>query len=270
MKSNGVLPLAAIALSLVVSPGSQAETLFPMPSVPDVTSGDGWAVGIGAEVEYGAEYDGSDEYSAELEPGIVVQWRRGQQMLFLEGPELGWRGRIRDNWLLQGGVRLEGGRDEDESPALAGLGDVDDEVVGMAEVRRGLGDWSNWLAARIMVGDSDIGTLGVLAAGHTFAASQPGTGIDLFAFTTFGTSGFINRDFGITPEQSAASGLAATDISGGYRSAGIQAIGRWRIGERWQLQAEIGYEQYSSDIGDSPIAADDYEAEIGFGVLYRF
>ena len=53
-------------------------------------------------------------------------------------------------------------------------------------------------------------------------------------------------------------------------SAGIQVAGRWRFGDNWQLQAEAGYEKYNSDIADSPIALDDYEAEIGISVLYRF
>ena len=96
------------------------------------------------------------------------------------------------------------------------------------------------------------------------------TGVDLYAFVTFGSSAFINRDFGITAEQSASSGLPETSIDGGYRSVGIQATGRWRFGVRWQLQAEAGYEKYNSDIADSPIALDDYEAEIGLGLLYRF
>ena len=65
-------------------------------------------------------------------------------------------------------------------------------------------------------------------------------------------------------------GLPVTDIDGGYRSFGIQAVGRWRFGDSWQLQAEAGYEQYNSDIAGSPIAQDDYESEVGVTVIYRF
>ena len=148
---------------------------------------------------------------------------------------------------------------------------VDDEIVGMAEVRRAIGrDWTNWGAARLMAGGSDIGWLAVLAAGHTFAAGNPGMGIDLYAFVTFASDDFINRDFGVTEEQSNNSGLAQTSIDGGYRSVGISAAGRWRFGENWQLQTEAGYEKYNSDIADSPIALNDYEAEIGISILYRF
>ena len=260
-----------LAILFALQAPAWADTLFPMPSVPDVTDGDGWTFAVGAGVEYGAEYDGSDEYGAEFEPALAIQRRSGQGMWFFEGQELGWRGLVNDVWLLQGGLRYELGREESEAPELEGLGDTDDEIMGMVEVRRAIGsDWRNWGAARLMAGGSSIGTLGVLAAGHTFAASEPGMGIDLFAFVTLASSAFINRDFGVTPEQSDGSGLPVTDLDGGYRSFGIQAVGRWRFGDHLQLQAEAGYEKYNSDIADSPIALDDYEAEIGVSLLYRF
>lgn len=260
-------------LTLLLAWPAAADTLLPMPSVPDVTDGDGWAFALGAGLEYEAEYDGSDEYGTEFEPAIILQKRFGEQMLFVEGQEVGWRRAWDSRWMLQAGLRFEGGREESDAPELAGLGDVDDELMGMAEVRRAIGgNWRNWAAARVMAGGSDIGALGILAAGHTFAGSRPGMGIDLFAFATFASSAFINRDFGITPEQSQSSGLPVTDLDGGYRSVGIQAAGRWRFGERqrWQLQAEAGYERYNGDIADSPIAIDDYEAEVGLSLLYRF
>ena len=221
--------------------------------------------------EYESEYDGSDDYSVEAEPGFIVQKRKGDQVWFLEGQELGWRGRLNDLWMLQGGLRFEGGREESESDRLAGLGDTDDELMGMVEVRRAIGSsWNNWVASRLMAGGSDIGWLGVLAAGKTVQAGSPGSAIDVLVFSTFASDTFINRDFGVTSTQAANSGLPVTDIGGGYRSIGIQAAGRWRFGKRWQLQAEAGYERYNSDIADSPITLDDYEAEIGLGLLYRF
>jgi outer membrane protein len=262
--------LTALTAILIGAP-ALGETLFPMPSVPDVTAEDGWTLGLGAGFEYEAEYDGSDDYGVGLEPALILQYRRDNSIWFFEGQELGWRGRANDVWLLQAGLRFETGREESEAPALEGLGDVDDELMGMVEVRRALGrSWKNWVAGRVMAGGSDIGTLGVLALGHTFAGSRDGSGIDLFAFTTFASSAFINRDFGIDEGQSSGSGLPVTTLSGGYRSAGIQAVGRWRFGDRWQLQGEAGYEKYNSDISASPIAIDDYEAELGLNLLYRF
>ncbi|MGD9258459.1 MAG: MipA/OmpV family protein, partial [Gammaproteobacteria bacterium] len=138
-------------------------------------------------------------------------------------------------------------------------------------IRRGFGiDWKQWVAGRLMAGDGDIGAIGILAAGHRFGQRSDGDGIEVFVFSTFATSDFINRDFGVTAEQSQNSGLPVTDLDGGFRSVGISAIGRWSIRERWQLTVEAGYERYSDDISDSPIAQASYEAEAGLGLTYRF
>ena len=85
--------VAVLTLTLLGAMAS-AETLFPMPSVPDVSDEDGWAIGLGAGFEYEAEYDGSDDYDVEAEPAVIVQYRQGNQMWFLEGQELGWRSRL--------------------------------------------------------------------------------------------------------------------------------------------------------------------------------
>ena len=259
----------AIAMLWAASP--RAEPLVRSPSVPAVADGDGWAVALGGAAEYEAKYDGSDDYGLEFDPVVVAQWQRGDHMLFLEGNELGWRTRPAAAWLFQTGLRFEGGRDEDDADELKGLGDTDDELMGMVEVRRAFGPgWKNWLAARAMAGDSDIGAIGILAAGHRFDGRLLGDGLEVFAFTTFATADFINRDFGVTPGQSESTGMPVTDLDGGFRSAGVTAVGRWNVGARWQVTAQAGYERYSDDIADSPIARDDYEVELGLALTWRF
>ena len=263
------LILTALLASLPAA--AAADALVPSPSVPNIARSDGWVFTVGAGAEYEAEYDGSDSYSVEIEPVLGFQKRSGNTVWFLEGQELGWRSRVSEQWLLQLGLRYESGREASESDALTGLSDTDDELMIMGEVRRGLGrNWNNWVAGRVMAGGSDIGTLGVLAAGHTFNANPEGTGVDLYAFVTFASRAFINRDFGVSPGDSESSGLPVFEASGGYRSAGIGLIGRWELGERWQFIGEAGIEKYSSDIADSPIALDDYESEIGLSALFIF
>jgi outer membrane scaffolding protein for murein synthesis (MipA/OmpV family) len=74
----------------------------------------------------------------------------------------------------------------------------------------------------------------------------------------------------VTASQSENSGLEETDLEGGFRSVGVTAIGRWSFRERWQLGVEAGFERYSNDIADSPIAQDDYEVEVGVSLTWRF
>ena len=64
--------------------------------------------------------------------------------------------------------------------------------------------------------------------------------------------------------------MAETELDGGYRSFAINFIDRRNLSKHWQLFTQAGYEKYSSDISDSPIARNDYEAEIGLSAIYVF
>lgn len=271
-----ILELAVVLLAAWPSV-ARAQTsdlpLFPSPSVLDFTRGGGWGFALGAGVEYESDYDGSDEMELEFEPAGAIHWRTGNHLFFWEGIELGWRARLADDWLLQLGARSEGGREADDSEDghLDGLQDRDDEIVGVLEFRRSLGsDWRAWVAGRVMAGGSDFGTLGVLAAGYRFGRQLDGTGTEVFLFSTFGDSDFLNRDFGVSDDESIDSGLPATELDGGYRSTGVTAVHRSYLSKKLMLIANGSYERYSGDIEDSPVARQKYEYEVGLSLVYHF
>ncbi|MGA0334546.1 MAG: MipA/OmpV family protein, partial [Kiritimatiellia bacterium] len=122
----------------------------------------------------------------------------------------------------------------------------------------------------VLGGESDFGWLGLMAFGHRFGDALDGTGSEIYVFTTFGTDTFFNKDFGVTAADAAASGLMETELSGGYRSVGLSWVDRRYLSEHLQLVLQAGVERYSSEIQDSPIARDSYEAEIGISLLWRF
>ncbi len=249
------------------------EALVPLPSILDFTDGDGWGVALGVGVEYENAYDGADETELEVEPAGAVHYRKGDHLFFWEGMELGWRGRLADVWLVQAGIRNEGGLEPDDSEDgnLDGILPRDSHVVGFLEVRRAVGDdWRNWVAARLMGGPSDFGVLGVVAAGRRFGQQLDGTGTELYGFMTFGTDKFINKDFGVTAADAVGSGLPVTALSGGYRSTGVQLVHRRHLTRKLHAIAQAGVEFYSSDIGDSPIARSDTEFELSLALVWRF
>lgn len=269
----GVMVTGFMCSATAMGQDPRPAALVPLPSVFDFTRGEGWGIALGAGVEYEAAYDGSDEYEVELDPAGAIQWRTGNHLVFWEGMELGWRGRLANVWLVQAGARYEDGLEPDDSEdgALDGLEERDSHVVGFLETRRSLGgDWRNWIGGRVMGGESGFGWLGVLAAGHRFGDQLDGSGTEVFAFSTFGTDDFINKDFGISAEGAEASGLAETELDGGYRSTGINLIHRRYITDHIHLIAAAEAELYSSDIGDSPIARDDYEAGLELSVVWHF
>ena len=268
----------AILASLTVggpalAAGPTDEALVPLPSVLDFTGGDGWGVALGISAEYESAYDGADETELEVEPAGAVHYRKGDHLFFWEGFELGWRGRLADVWLVQAGIRNEGGLEPDDSEDgnLDGILPRDSHVVGFLEVRRAVGEeWRNWVAARVMGGPSDFGVLGVLAAGRRFGDQVDGTGTELYGFMTFGTDKFINKDFGVTAADAVGSGLPVTTLSGGYRSTGVQLVHRRHLTRKLHAIAQAGVEFYSSDIGDSPIARKDTEFEVSLALVWRF
>jgi outer membrane scaffolding protein for murein synthesis (MipA/OmpV family) len=230
--------------------------LVPLPSVDDFTRGnDGWAFGLGLSVEYESAYEGSDEYDFEVDPAGAVQWRSGDDIFYWAGEALGWRGLRSDIWLLDAALAFDEGREEDDSDdgRLDGLGDS---------------DWRYWLDGRVVTGDN--GSLGLLAVGRRFGDQNDGTGHEIAVAVVFHDSDYANKDFGIDAEQSASSGLEETDLSGGFRSVGLNYNYRHYIDENWQIFGEAVYERYSSDIEDSPIARNNYEAEVGVGFIYVF
>jgi outer membrane protein len=246
--------------------------LVPLPSVDDFTRGnDGWAFGLGLGVEYESAYEGSDEYDFEIDPAGAVQWRSGDNIFYWAGEALGWRGLRSKTWLFDAAVAFDEGREEDDSDdgRLDGLGDEDEDTELVLQARRAFdADWRYWLDGRVITGDN--GSLGLLAVGRRFGDQIDGTGHEIAIAVVFHDSDYANKDFGIDAEQSAASGLDETDLSGGFRSVGFNYNYRHYIDENWQIFGEAVYERYSSDIEDSPIARNNYEAEVGIGFIYVF
>ncbi len=276
-RTIGIGLILVILINSIFYDDASAENnklpLVPLPSIFDYTRGVDWGIALGVGVEYGNAYDGSDEYEFEIEPAGAIQYRTGNNLFFWEGIELGWRNRLADKWLVQLAARYEGGREADDSDdgRLDGLDDQDDHIVGVFEFRRSImDDWRAWIGGRLMVGESSFGALGVLAAGYRFGERLDGTGTELFLFSTFGTSEFINKDFGVSEEESMSSGLATTNLDGGYRSVGLNVIDRRYLTDHIQIITQGGVELYSSDIQESPIARQDYEIELGISAVYQF
>jgi MipA family protein len=269
-KCRGLL-LVGIAHALF-SQAALSQTMVPLPSVEDFTKGsDGWGVGLGIGVEYESGYEGSDEFGFEVDPAGGVQWRSGNDIFFWAGEALGWRGLRSDTWLFETAVAFDEGREESDSDKgrLDGLGDSDETTELVLQARRAFdSNWRYWLDARIVTGNN--GSLGLFGIGHRFGKQNDGTGSELAIAVVYHDSDYANNDFGINAEQSASSGLNQTDLSGGFRSIGLNYNYRHNINEKWQVFGEAVYEHYSSDIQDSPIARSNYEAELGIGFIYVF
>jgi MipA family protein len=246
--------------------------LVPLPSVDDFTRGnDGWGFGIGAGIEYESAYEGSDEFGFEIDPAGGIQWRKGDDVFYWAGEALGWRGLRANAWLLEAAVGFDEGRKESDSKEgrLKGIGDSEESAELVLKARRALdADWRYWLVGQIVTGRT--GNLGLFGMGRRFGDRLDGTGSEINVVAVFHDSKFANKGFGVNAQQSVASGLNQTKLSGGLRSFGLNYVYRHNINKNWQIFGEALYERFSSDIQASPLARSSYEAEVGIGLLYRF
>lgn len=248
------------------------SALVPLPSVDDFSKGqDGWSFGLGLGIEYETAYEGSDEFGFEVEPAGGLQWRRGNDVFFWVGEAIGWRGLRADTWLLEALIGFDEGRAENDSKKgyLDGLGESDEGFELVLQARRAFdADWRHWLVGRVVTGGN--GHLGLFGVGRRFGEKFDGSGSEINIVAVFHNSEYANKDFGITAEQSVASGLAETHIGGGLRSIGIDYNYRHYVNDNWQIYGEALYEHFSSDVRKSPIARGNFEAEVGIGFIYVF
>jgi MipA family protein len=272
-KLVSTLVVAMIAIGLTSAHAEEKAPLFPLPFTPDFTRGGGWGFALGLGVEYENAYAGSDEYEFEVDPVLAIQWRTGNHLFSWEGLELSWTTRQKDQWYFQVDLGLDGEREAGDSDdgRLDGLDERDDEFTVTGEVRYAFdAQWRNYVGTRISVGDSDFGTLGFLLAGHRFGSRQDGGGTEAILYAKFGDSNHLNREFGVSPSEANNSVLAETDLDGGHRSTGLRIVDRRFVSKHIQIVSGLEFEYYSSDVRDSPIAREDFAAEVELAMVYHF
>lgn len=275
MKKAACVLLAVITITLLtqkVFARDEKKALVPLPSVDDFTRGnDGWAFGLGFGVEYETAYEGSDEFGLELQPAGAVQWRNGKNIFYFAGEAFGWRGVRDNNWLLGALLGFEEGREENDSDdgRLDGLGEQEEGFELVLQARRAFtSNWRYWLVGRFVTGGD--GNLGLFGVGRRFGNQIDGTGSEVNLVAVFHDRDYANKGFGIDAMQAAASGLDATQLSGGLRSIGVDYSYRHYINNNWQIVGEVLFEYFSSDVRESPIARNNYETEVGVGFIYVF
>ncbi len=235
--------------------------------IPDETN-----LSLGVGPVYKPDYFGSDDYEFGADPQVYVRFRN---FVFLDddGADFGVIGFSR--FRLGPSIRIRGRRDQDDNPALQGLGDVGttfefggfiattflDRFAFRAKARHGLKT-----GHRGTIVDGYLTALLFRAGPVSLAAGGQATWID---------NRVADAYFSITPEQSLNTGgrLASYDVDSGFRDVGGSVNAYINIGDRWSLNPYATYQYIFRDYAASPIIADYGDRNqftVGFHIMREF
>jgi outer membrane scaffolding protein for murein synthesis (MipA/OmpV family) len=276
-KSPALLLAVAIAVSAggaaaqtaSSSPPVPAEPSVPLPAPvqPGLLSAGGRldsrtpdiVLTLRAGVQVSPAYFGSDDY--QLGPDLAA---RIDYVRFPGGFEYGSSRTVgfRSGWGIQGSFRYIGKRDGDDE--IEGL----DDVPWSAEAGLGIGyEQRNWRAFTDVrygfVGHNAwVGEIGADAIAYPIE----GLTLTIGPRLEFGTDSFAQTYFGVSPQESVDSGLAAYDASGGLLGTGIEIGARYLFNERWGVEGAATYDRLVGDAADSPITDRGSPDQYGFRV----
>lgn len=235
--------------------------------VPEETN-----LSIGVGPVYEPDYFGSDDYEFNPDPQVYVKF---QNFVFLDddGADFALFGFSR--FRFGPSLRIRGRRDQDDNPALQGLGDVGttfefggfaattflDRFAFKAKVRHGLKTGhrgtivDGYLTALLF----RAGPVSVSTSGH---ASWIG---DRYA----------DAYFTVTPQQSMRSGglLPVYDADAGFRDVGGSVNAYINIRDNWSLNPYATYSYIFDDYAATPIVdqfGDRNQFTVGFHVMREF
>ena len=229
-------------------------------------------IGIGARVR--PAYEGANSSSSDVIPYLRLYgdhfFARTTQGI-LEG---GWRTQSFSGVVFGAQLAYEEGRITDESDFLSAH-HLDDLKPSVSLGLHAEGDWQlgpvplNALLRYRQDIDSDNGaqvdlrmTVGIL--------DWHGVRAGLFGQATWGDAKSMQRYFGVTPQQAAATGFPAFDAGAGMRSMQAGLLGDVDLAKHWLGLWGVTYQQLQGDAADSPLTQERNNWYANAGVAYRF
>jgi outer membrane scaffolding protein for murein synthesis (MipA/OmpV family) len=117
--------------------------------------------------------------------------------------------------------------------------------------------------------DSDRGSLADLRL-NVGVYGSGGATVVLFTEATWGDSKANGTYYGVTPEQSAASGFAVYQPGSGLRHVTFGVIGGYDLSRHWTLVASAQQRWLQGDVEQSPLVESRQSTYANAGIAYRF
>lgn len=223
---------------------------------------------VGLGVIAGREYLGSDERRTRVVPLLDYQWRNG----FFAGTSNGIGYNFSSRPDLDFGLRVTAdlGRDEERSPRLRGLGDIDAaaEIGAFLNVSplKGLTLTSS---VRYGAGNDNKGLVLDLGAVYSTELS-PSWRLAVGVAGSIVNDEYMQEFFGITAAQSVRSGYAPFTADAGARDVRANLSLTYSVNRRWSVTGGVSASRLLGDAADSPIAVKDNTVNGLLAVSYAF
>ncbi|NWG70165.1 MAG: MipA/OmpV family protein [Parvularculaceae bacterium] len=225
---------------------------------------------IGVGPEYAPDYFGSDDYEFTADPAAYVRFKN---FVFLDDDGADFALFGFSNFRFGPTLRVVGKRDEDDNPALNGLGDVGHtfELGGFAGATF-VDRYSVKFKVRHAIA---TGHRGLIVDGNAtallFRVGPVSTSVS--AQAAWIGNDYADAYFSITPDQSLRSGLPQYEANSGFRDIGGSFNAYVNIAKRWSVNPYVSYKYIFDEYADTPIISDfgqRTQFSFGFHVMREF
>lgn len=236
-----------------------------------------WDVKLGAGLMVAPKYEGSNHYTVFPMPYFAISWRDRVSL----GPEGLNINLLREpNHRFGVGLTYNPGRDERGSSFFGtSLSGPDERLRGLGDIDPALGirAFGSYKISPVLfrasftkyTGDQNDGmlvNLGISLPYHVLKKLILNPGIS----TTWADHNYMQTFFGVTPQQSASSGLSAFNARSGFKDVTAALIAVYQFDRHWFLSVNAGIKQLLGDAKKSPITESGTSATFGTTVGYHF
>lgn len=211
-------------------------------------------------------YQGSDAQKMSVVPGIFLQASNGLFADPFNG--VGYVFEPAGNLIYGVRANIDTGRS------------LEDALPGFEKIKAGLnpGLFANYtvneqltLKSALRGGLGTAGDAGLLNLGATYKLYNANyVSVNLNASVKFGSSGYMQSYFGVTPAQSAASGLAAYQPSAGLAMGQVSLTGGFPISREIYIISSLTMQRLMGDAASSPITKKKTQPSAFVGAIYSF
>ena len=236
-----------------------------------------WGFSGGGGAAVSPHYSGDDDYAVSALPFARLSYSDNFFVSVPEGANL--KLFERDGVSVLATAKFAFDREEDggapfriagkRTSDLIGLGDVDASVELGGTARYKMGNWTLSAAARQAVSGHD-GMVGEISAsyGKMIFGYGPPIRVSFGPQLSFGDSDYMNAYYGVTSEQSSASGLREFKASGGLYSVGLSLSANAPVTERSSLFLQASLSQLTGDAKDGPLVSERGSPTQAFGGVF--